>query len=103
MPGYRQFDRTDPRIWVGTREGVRRHRNWKRGRAGLIAPLDLDPASVRWPVHDLEVVVVYVNDDQAQFAARLAGCLVRDGAGVVLVLGTDSGRILSRHVKLDTA
>lgn len=94
MPGSAGFNRRNPWVFVGTLNGVRRSRN-KKG--SLVAPLDLDPASVVWPVKDLEAVLVLTTDAQAQFAARLAGCLTRDGAAVVLVLGTDSGRMLSRH------
>lgn len=98
MPGSASFNRRNPWIFVGTLNGVRR----ARGKPGsLVAPLDLDPASVIWPVTDLEVVVVITTDAQRQFAARLGGCLVRDGARVALVLGSDSGRLLSRHVNIE--
>ena len=93
-PDADAFDRANPWIFVGTLDGLRRAR---ARRGSLVAPLDLDPASVVWPVNGLSAVLVLTTDAKADFSARLAGCLVRDGAEVVLVIGTDRGRELGRY------
>lgn len=94
VPGSQGWDRGSGWIVLGTRRGVK----WAKSKPGcLIAPLDLDPASVTWPMNGAGAVIVIAQNDRAQEAARLAGCLLRDGAGVVLVLGEDG--LLSRHQK----
>lgn len=92
VPGFHAFNRDDPWIYLGTRALAKMARS-KRG--SMVAPMDLDPASVWWPVEGIPVVLVIGADDKAQEAARLAGCLTRDGAQVVLCLGERG--LLSRH------
>lgn len=82
-------------IVLGTRRGM----NWAKTKPGcLIAPLDIDPNSVRWPVERVpsdsthgRCLVVLCEQAKAQEASKLAGALLRDGADVVLCLMLDGG------------
>lgn len=82
VPGSMSFDRGNPHVYLGTLSGARKHRS----RPGsLLAPLDLDPETVSWPVADLDVLLV-TEPDYAAEAARLAGTLLRDGASTVVIV-----------------
>jgi hypothetical protein len=94
VPGYLAFNRENPWIFLGTRFGVKAAKS-KPGC--LVAPLDLDPGSVEWPVRDLDVVLVISQDDKVQESALLARALINDGAKVVVCVGERG--ILSRHQK----
>jgi hypothetical protein len=79
IPGTALFDRSNPFIYVGNANGMRKH----RARPGsLVAPIDADPELFKWPVQGLSVLVV-ADEELKVFAARLAGVLVRDGADLV--------------------
>lgn len=82
-PGSQGFDRTNPWIFVGTRGGQQRH----RARPGsLLAPLDADPATFRWPVEDAFVTVI-ADGTTKQACMPLITALLRDGACLVLAIG----------------
>jgi hypothetical protein len=88
VPGFHGFNRADPWICLGTRKGIR----FAKTKPGaLIAPLDLDPMSVQWPVQDLTLIVV-AQEDKATQVQSLLEALARDGAQVVIVLG-DKGEM----------
>lgn len=96
VPGTSAFDRTNPVVYLGTLAGVRK----ARARDGaLIAPVDLDPELVKWPVEDLSVLLV-ADPDRAVEAARVAGVMIRDGATLVAVVSEDGP--LSFHKRGDT-
>lgn len=82
VPGSMSFDRSNPHIYLGTLAGARK----AKARTGsLVAPLDLDPETVSWPVQDLDVLLVS-DPDHAVESARLAGALLRDGARMIVVV-----------------
>lgn len=96
VPGAASFDRENGFVYVGSKDGVRKAR---ARRGALLAPIDVDPELLRWPVSGVPVLVV-TDDDLATFAARLAGVLVRDGATMVAVV-SESGP-LSFHREAST-
>jgi hypothetical protein len=95
VPGAMSFDQTNPVIYMGTLEGVQKAQK----RAGsLVAPLDLDPELLAWPVLQLSVLLV-TDAEHAVEAARLAGVLIRDGAQLVVVVdGTRSSPRIHRAI-----
>lgn len=97
VPGSSAFDRTNPFVYLGTRAGVRK----SRARDGaLIAPLDMDPELMQWPVAGLSVLLV-ADEEHKAMAARVAGVMIRDGATLVSVVA-DTGPI-SFHRQLEAA
>ena len=86
-------------IVLGTRKGI----NWAKDKPGcLIAPLDVDPNAVLWPIQRLPrderlgaCVMLLAETARSQEAAKLAGALLRDGADVVWCVMLDGGH--SRH------
>lgn len=90
VPGFHAFNAGNPIIVLGTRAGMSFA---KTKRGALIAPIDLDPNSVEWPMQSIEpdaklgrCIVVIAKGDVREFAARLAGALLRDGADRVLCI-----------------
>jgi hypothetical protein len=86
VPGATAFDKTNPFIYLGSAAGVKK----ARARPGsLIAPIDIDPELLKWPVQGLSVLLV-ADEEQRISAARLAGILIRDGATLVACV-SDAG------------
>lgn len=87
VPGSAAFDASNPFIYLGTRAGTKK----ALARAGaLIAPIDADPETLRWPVAGLYVLLVTdADDERKRQASTLAGVLIRDGANLVSVVCPD--------------
>lgn len=82
VPGAASFDKTNPIIYLGTVAGAKK----ARARTGtLIAPLDIDPELLSWPVLGLSILLV-TEPEYAVQSARLAGVLCREGAELVVVV-----------------
>jgi hypothetical protein len=88
-PGSQGFNRADPWIFIGTRAGLDRSRA-KRG--SLVAPLDADPATFRWPVEDLAVMLIADGASKDQ-AMPLIAALLRDGASLIVAIGPSGDKL----------
>lgn len=89
LPGSRGFvsSRGPATVICGTRKGAAKHRRLAPvSQHYLLAPLDLDPGSVSWPVKDSPGVTVQRQGAPAEFTLRLVQALLADGAMSVVVL-----------------
>src|SRR5579872_6770957 len=84
LPGSRAFCSTSgpATIICGTRSGIAafRQRASSLPQHYLMAPTDVDPGSVRWPMEKGAGVVVHVCGAPDEFVTRLTQALLADGA-----------------------
>lgn len=75
-------------IVCGTRDGSKRFREScaRVPRHCLMAPLDIDPGSVSWPVKDAPGITLIVAGAPDEFVLRLTQALLADGAQMVMQL-----------------
>lgn len=93
VPGSHAFNARNPFIVIGTRQGL----NFAKTKPGvLVAPIDLDPNSLAWPVQDIEpdpkfgrIALVIAVGAPREVGSKLAGALIRDGADRVICLYED--------------
>lgn len=83
VPGGRAFNAFSGPAFVvcGTRKGVKRYGH--EPLHFLVAPLDLDPGSLSWPVKDAQLVMMTMGADK-DFVLRLTQALLADGAKLVV-------------------
>jgi hypothetical protein len=86
LPGSRRFDAISgpATIVAGTRAGVQRIRG-RNPAHYLIAPIDLDPATVAWSVNGGHLCL-FCADAPEEFLLRLVQALLADGAESVVRL-----------------
>jgi hypothetical protein len=75
-------------VICGTRAGISRYRERAARLPAhyLIAPLDTDPGSMRWPVEGAPGVTLVVAGAPGEFVLRLTQALLNDGAQMVMQL-----------------
>jgi len=74
-------------VICGTRAGAAKYRRLAPVKQHyLLAPLDLDPGSVSWPVKDAPGLLVARMGAAKEFLLRLVQALLADGAQLVVVL-----------------
>lgn len=75
-------------IICATRTGAARYRERasKLPQHYLLAPLDADPGSMRWPVSKAPGITLVVAGAPDEFVLRLTQALLGDGAQVVMQL-----------------
>ena len=79
VPGSQSFDRTRGTVIIGTLAGTR----LAKGHPGcLIAPLDLDPHAMQWPVKDAGIVL-FADRKNETFSTNVVRALLDDGAELV--------------------
>ena len=93
FPGARQWDTSNPWLYLGTISGVKRA---KLRRGCLIAPLDADPMAFSWPVSGLEVTVIGDATKRAE-SERLTQALIRDGAKLVACVLSPGPEVIYRY------
>lgn len=87
FPGARAWDTTNPWVYLGTMQGVKKARA-KRG--SLVAPIDADPLAFTWPSRGLQITVIG-DDAKDQEGMRVVRALMRDGAALVVYIRSPSG------------
>lgn len=70
-------------VVCGTRTGAKRYS--ADPAHYLIAPLDRDPGSMRWPVNGASITVMACGAAE-EFTLRLTQALIADGAALVVVI-----------------
>lgn len=99
-PGSRAFspDEGPAAIICGTRAGCAKHRRLAHlPRHYLLAPVDADPGSLRWPVSGAPGITVHTCGAPDEFVLRLTQALLADGAEMVMQLRP--GGETSFHIK----
>lgn len=81
----------------GTRSGVNKARRINRPEHVLVAPLDADPGSMRWPAGP--GVTVLPMGAPKEFVLRLVQALLSDGCELVVVISEGRASI---HQRLKT-
>ena len=86
-------------IVCGTRAGVRQYRDRlaKLPAHYMLAPLDMDPGSVQWPVKDAPGITLVVCEAPTEFVLRLTQALLADGAHLVMQLRDAQPRVSFHH------
>lgn len=99
VPGSRLFDHSGGPAWIicGTRAGCAKHRRVAHlPQHYLLAPVDADPGSLRWPVSDAAGITVQTCGAPDEFVLRLIQTLLADGARLVMTLRP--GGMTSFHI-----
>lgn len=93
LPGSQRFDTSNPLVLVGTRFGIVR----SRARPGaLVAPVDADPRTFKWPVQDLHVMVI--NDGgPEQVGFDVGAAILEQGAKLVVIANRIGDNLVSHR------
>lgn len=99
VPGGRSFDAFSgpATVVAGTRAGIQRYGRFPQNF--LIAPTDLDPGSLTWPVKGAELCLLSMGADK-DFILRLTQAMLADGAKLIVQI-TDG--VASFHFHAVTA
>lgn len=97
VPGSRAFLTTDLAMVIcGTRRGSAKFARMGHHAGLLIAPLDMDPGSLSWPVKDAPGITVLEEGAPKEFVLRLVQALLGDGAKLVVTINEGKASIHQR-------